>query len=201
MKKIVSWLLVVCTVPWLAGCAGLPDSTLTGKLWDRNPGPFDHVPALPPNAAFYQTADAKDTLVLYDEARGSGGRTSRRAYLLSANQHRIATGKQPHFVDPHLADNLPRILLETNAIGPSPNAYISPRVVILTSDGRAFSLFANGQEFGPYHLPIYKKAGSDVERAALTPVAVAGDVIFVATVAAAVAGLVSLVGYSETHSD
>src|SRR5258708_7596088 len=93
MNKWISWVLVLCLMPWMTGC-----ESLTGQLWSGDYGD-DHRRAAPePDLKLSQTPDRKDVLVQYDEMRSKDAKIQRRAYLLFANQKTVAAGRKPQFI-------------------------------------------------------------------------------------------------------
>jgi|SRR5579872_1260445 len=178
---IISWLLVICLIPFLTGC-------LTGRLWDRDLAVDHRQPAPDANLKLFQKPDGGDVLVQYDEERDRDDVVKRRAFYLQANQKKLSAGKRPHFVSARKADHMQPITLEsssaTNSISPGLGAF---RAALLP-DGRHFTLICNGRVTGPYGLPVYVDRCSQVDRLALTPLAVTGDVV----IAGAVAGLLYL---------
>jgi len=64
----------------------------------------------------------------------------------------------------------------TSTIAPPQTIY-----AVVSTNFPQFTLFLGGREQGPYNLPAYEEAGSMARRVSLTPIAVVGDVIVLAT--------------------
>src|SRR5579863_5643150 len=206
MKRMTTWVLMVCLVPYLTGC-----TSLTSGLWSSDLA-TDHGEATGnPDLRVLDGGEHKDYLVQYYEERTSSG-AKRRSYWLYENDARIRAGKKPRFVNAHAADGLKPIPVEistveatlavTNgatgsAIGVPIAAQIAPFAtngapvyVVLLADHRRFVLVAGGSEAGMFALPVYRRSSSEATLYALTPVTVTGDVVCTLVVVGTVVGIV-----------
>jgi hypothetical protein len=199
MKRFITWLLIVCLAPFLTGCEDLADKSLTGKVWNNLAANHDG-PAPDPNLKIFQAPDRKDFLVQYDEARDRNATIKRRAYWLYASERRVEKGKKPHFVNPHKADRLQAVKVETNSV---PDAIVDsalPTGAVLLFDHRHFTLVSNGSDLGTFYLPAYGDGASRAQLVVLTPVAVVGDTVIVLVIVGAVAGVIYLVALCDSNA-
>ena len=130
-----------------------------------------------PQLAVFQSADRKDVLVRYTEARAGTCSPVTRAFYLAPNAAKIHENVKPEFVDSRLADGLTPLPMLPRAksfkANPIPNR---PDLVARPiSSGRGFTLIQNGRESEPYTLPSYETAGWRAAKAVLTIPAVAVD--------------------------
>ena len=200
MKSFITWLLVVCLLPFLTGCEGLSDQSLTVHLWD-NLAANHNGPTAYPNLKISQAADHKDFLVQYDEIRDKNAHVTRRAYWLYASQRRVEKAKRPQFVNPHLADRLQAVAVETSSV---PDAIVdsaAPTGAVLLSDHRHFTLTANGANLGTFCLPTYADGKSRAELAALTPLMVTVDTAVVAAEVGTVVGVIYLAEFVNSNGN
>ncbi len=198
MKSLITWLLVVCLLPVLTGCQGLSDQSLTVHLWD-NLAANHNGPTPYPNLKISQ--DSKDFLVQYDEIRDKNAHVTRRAYWLYASEHRVEKGKRPQFVNPHLADRLQAVTVETSSV---PDAIVdssTPTGAVLLSDHRHFTMMANGNSLGTFCLPTYADGKSRAELAALTPLTVTVDTAVVAAEVGTVVGVIYLADFVSSNGN
>ncbi len=200
IKTTITWVVVACLVPFLTGCEGLSDYSLTGRLWESDRA-LDHSgPAPHPNLQLYQTSNHKDFLVLYDEEHDNDGVIKRRAYLLKANERRIETGRSPRFIKVRNMDRLEAVSVGTDSLVETNGTRDAGFRVVLKSDERHFTLLADGGEIGSFYLPVYVNKGDRTWRIMMTPLAVTGDVAIYATLTAAVLGLVYLAAEANSHN-
>ena len=175
MKHVVAWVLMICLAPFLTGCADLADKSLTGRLWSSDLASNHNAPNESPNLRISQSADHKDFLVQYDEQRDKDAKIDHRAYWLYANQQRIVQGKKPHFVDPGKAEHLESVPVETNSVSDLLMTSSPKTGAVLLSDGRHFTLAADGRGLGTFQMPTYHDPADRAKLVALTPMAAAGD--------------------------
>jgi hypothetical protein len=198
MKTLVTWMIIASSVPFLTGCEGLANHTLTGHLWQEQTAPVHYAPSTPPNLELYTDFQHGDILVEYDELSDKTGRVKRRAYLLDANEERILAAKKPRFVDVHTADHLAIIPVGTNS---APGADSTNNILIraeLSPDGLQFTLISVGQSIGPHRLPIYTGSADHFDRFMFTPMTVTGDVVVYSAMVGAVAGVVYVYALAES---
>jgi hypothetical protein len=200
MKSLITWLFILCLMPFLTGCEDLGGNSLTGKLWSDMAANHNG-PAPDPNLKISQTRDRKDFLVQYDEVRDRDSSAKRRAYWLFASKRRLEKGKKPHFVNPRQANGLQAVLVETNSVPDAVEDSAARPGAVLLSDHRHFTLVADGGEVGTFCLPVYADRTSRAELVALTPVTVLGDTAVVVGAVAAVVGLVYLSAWASNNDN
>jgi hypothetical protein len=202
MKKArtaITWLLVGCLVPFLTGCSGLSDCTLTGRLWEHGDASDRSLPAPHPNLCLYQTANRRDILVIYDETHEDSGVVRRRAYLLNVNKDRIEKGRGPKFVRVRHMDRLLTIPVESAAPSQTNSDAGAGMRAFLLADGRHFTLVSQGAEAGEFYLPAYVSFSGRAGRIALTPLTVSADVVIYGSIAAACAALLLLAAQANSN--
>ena len=186
-----------------SGCQSVEDCSLTYRVWN---GELGHrrlsMPAPEPRLALFEAPSASDILVQYDSLNEVGGKIRRRAYWLQKNQPKILNGKKPDFVNPAIAAGLEAIPVlsrnndATNQAAPAVASEPSPAGLHaeLMPDKGQFSLFLEDRA-ETYRLPIYNQKSGVALQVALTPLAVLGDTVMVAGVAA----LVVAVAWAESR--
>jgi hypothetical protein len=192
-RLIISGALIPCLVLFTTGCESVRDRTLTGKLWSESKL---NLPAAAPNAEFFRHSDNRDVLVTYDELRERNDGVRRRAFFFKANLKRLEQHKKPRFVSPGVVIemNLVPVTAVTNNIPPP-----EPIVARLSPASQSFTLVWDGQEYGPFDLPVYADEATRTERALLTPLTVTGDVIIAVAIVAVVGGVIVLYAYARSY--
>ena len=170
----------------LCGCETVRDYSVTYKVWNNEEWRHFAGPAPDPHLALFETANANDILVQYDEMSDTSGRIRRRGYFLYPNLKRVQENKRPDFVKPALASGLKPIELQDSPLSttdphPMPGFY-----AVIARGGREFTLYRPGGTEGPYELPDYLKSNRTAARVLLTPLAVAADSVMVGLVASVV---------------
>jgi hypothetical protein len=159
-----------------AGCASTEDAGLTGRVWDHDNFKKFSLPDPHSDIAIFDTADHRDILVQYNAWSERKGKTTRLAYFLEANAVEIANGDKPNFVPLAAADTLSPIpILPAAAL--ATNAPMT-RTFAVTNNSRCFTLYRTGTAERKYELPVYVESRGVAARLALTPFALAGDVLF-----------------------
>ncbi len=167
-----------------SGCETVQRYSLTYHLWDTEDFRKFSEPAPNPKVALFETANQSDILVQYDALSEKHSKVKRRAYYLSINQARIEAGQKPLFEEQPLTERLnPIRVFETLPPQTLPEAL---PYALVSSQGRAFTLYPARNEAHAYDLPVYPETSGTAWRVALTPFAVAGDTIMVGGVAAVV---------------
>jgi len=141
---------------------------LTGRLWQER----DYVVPSPiPNLALSQTPTG--ILVQYDAECERTSDWRRRAYYLEPNFKRVAAGQSPHFVNPAKAGAQAIIpVFERLPAGES-----KPELcAVCSSNFCTFTIYRRDEVMGPCDLPVFKDQRETAVQAALTPLAVIGDV-------------------------
>lgn len=177
---------MIALVATLGFFGGGCDYSITGQLWQER----DYVtPAPNPHLALAQTA--LGILVQYDAYYERDGGLRRQAFYLEPNTKRMALGQKPIFIDPAKAGPQTGILLFTRL---ATNA-VPPRLYAICSTNQCtFTLYREGEFFGPCDLPVYKDQRETAAQVALTPLTVTGD----ATIVGAVVGYWWMNGRAET---
>ena len=189
-KRWISYAVVFCLMPWMTGC-----DSLTGRLWSSDLGEHDYQAAQAPNINLSQTADHKDVLAEYDEARSKDTKIQRRAYFLYADDEIIKAGKKPRFLTAAAASKAQGVPL---TIGYATNLNLAGDMTlraVLAEDKHHFTLTSNGRPIGTYQLPDYAQH-NPCAQVVLTPATVTGDVI----ICASVVGIFVLYIYCESHA-
>jgi len=158
---------------WGSGCESVKDGPLTYRLWNNGARSYCE-PVVNPDLTLSEAPSKRDILVEYNAIsdQHDGGR--RLAYLLEANQERIARGKAPHFVNPEKFQHRTAI----------PNFVSTNCYAVLGTNGQTFTLYRQGHEPESFNLPDYRDDHNTLVHAVLTPFAVVGDVTVVTTCAA-----------------
>lgn len=191
MKQAVTWLLIICLVPWFTGCAEPGGQSITGRLYSSDLAANHNGPSDSPNLRISRSEERKDFLVEYDEQRDSDARIDHRAYWLYASQPRIEKGKRPHFVDPAKAGALMPVSVESTAVTNSIVFSSAPAGAVLLADHRHFTLVFDREDLGQFTLPSYPDPVSRAKVAALAPFAAAGDVTLDVGMIAGVAAVIA----------
>jgi len=161
------------------GCKTGSDWSLTHRLW--NNGAFEHFnqPASDPRLQLFANERHSDVLVLYDETQEKSGQIVRRAFFVNPNMDRIREGRKPHFVGTNAAHRLTPIPVINSGSGDAiPTEGLC---LVISTNQSEFSLYSNAQEIGTLALPTYTTAGG-IQKTLLTPLAVTGDTLLVASV-------------------
>ena len=175
------------TLTFATGCATAEKYSLTHKLWGNGDMRKFSEPAPNPNLALFDAANHADVLVQYDALSEKHSAIQRRAYFLQVNQARTAAGKKPEFVKSELAAEMAPIpVFSTTDVVTNPPP-VEMTFAVLARDGRAFTLYQPPESPKAFDLPVYCETSGTAMRAALTPLAVAGDTAMVGAVAGVVA--------------
>lgn len=195
LARIGHQLLVLAIVAALAlgatGCETARDYSLTRKLWSAGAdfeGPVHH-PAADPEVRLFEATAPPDILVQYSERKDNAPRSQRRAYFLLANQPLVDAGRKPRFVSPETATTLQPIPLRAATDAATNHPPTNALYATLAAGEPRLTLHGDAWEPGPYALPHYSSASATPTRVALTPLAVAGDVIMVG-IAAGIIGAI-----------
>lgn len=166
--------------PLLLGLPLLAGGCMTHALWTEAPLGMWNEPAVTPNLRVYHGGQPDKLLVVYDEFSERHETTKPRAYFLDPNRPPPSPRSQPSFVDVKMSAALAPVPIFYAPPTNPPDLYCS----IKDTNSTAFQIFSSGQETGPYQLPVYPADLNQVERVALTPVAVTVDLTIIGGVAA-----------------
>jgi len=139
----------------LSGCA-------TSALWENHAFDGFNEPARPANLKVFKTQG--DWLVQYDEVNENNERIRRRAYYLKPN--RDLGRRKPRFVKVAKSLSFP------------------PAHVVVSADGRRFTLYDEAANLGTYELPVYPAQSGRVKQVLLTPCTLVADATIVGGVIA-----------------
>lgn len=137
-------------------------------------------PTAEPHLNLAESPETLNVLVQYDEQRGGSTNILRNAYWLFTTQTNVS---RPKFVGRPQTNCLASIPVFTDTVGGAPptNGWYA----VQTCDQQGFALFWNNVAFGDFNLPVYTNGlHSTAGKVALTPLAVAGDAVIVASVLA-----------------
>lgn len=168
------------------GCA-------TRHLWTDSALDEWNEPAPNPNLRLFDDERRHAILVMYDEYSERRSTTRTRAFFLEPNQASLAQHTRPRFGKVDVARNLPSVpVLSSMPLVPPESLY-----AVAITNSAAFTVFSDECELGSYELPVYNDGVGQVERVALTPVAVTMD----ATVIGGVLGITYLYATADEDVD
>ena len=155
----------------LGGCA-------TKSLWEQGSVAAFNEPAPEARVRLYQARGRSDVLVVYEEFSERKAAVRTRAYYLQENASRLEHRRAPHFVGAKEARSLEPIQMQvtTNKASVLTGAELS---ALVNANGRAFTLWLNGEKIGEHELPVYDDGSGSVKRVLWTPAAVVADATIV----------------------
>jgi hypothetical protein len=161
----------------LPGC----EHSFTYKLWQQDQFRHHREPATNAAVAVYYAPRQKDFLVAYNSLRDGDSAPRRQAYFLGANEALVRDHQKPKLTATNrlVLEAVP-VNLDTDAV---PRAQFHRELIISTEAG----------DIGPYALPVYVESTGTGTKAALTPLAVAGDI----TCLAFIAGFFAVLAYAH----
>jgi len=163
------WVALLVLVAGLGGgCQTVEDHSLTYKLWDKGNISFCQ-PAPNLELALFKVPADNDILVEYNALSDQTVKVSRLAYFMAASEARIAQGKAPHFIKPG----------QFPTLQPIPQAVSANEYVLVSTNGKSFTLFQPNRPPEHHDLPFYQDDHWSATRVALTPFAVTGDAVIV----------------------
>jgi hypothetical protein len=171
------------------GCA-------TKALWHNGKLDACNEPAGKLNLRLFEAKTQTNLLVVYNEFSERNEGVHTRAYWLEENQTRVGQHLAPHFTGANAGRNLAVVPVYYAPIPAEKNLPRSLCAVVATNQ-QCFTLYLEDRAIGTHDLPVYNDGKGQAERIALTPVAVAADVVLVGSVV----GWIWLVGYAEGHPD
>ena len=150
----------------------LLESGCTYALWTNGNLVQYKEPAPNPDLHLFEAKQGTDYLVVYREYSERSDSLHGRAYWLNKNQSRVNNQKAPVFAGRKEARKLTAV----------PVFYSMPRsdfakgiYAVCDTNQQTFALFSGNRELGSYNFPIYRDHWGNVEKAALTPLAVTAD--------------------------
>ena len=181
-SKFASILLIVALGLGSTGCTTDTSPFFTCRLWENATFESFYEPASPANLEAYRSLKPQDLLVTYDESHETRDKVRRRAFYLNANLKRVNQGRKPHFVNPRKADGLVTVAVipeaEVQSVATT-NGFAS---ISISADGQRLMVREPDGEKVEFRLPTYPAASGPALRVALTPLAVVGDTVLVASV-------------------
>ncbi|MBI1176464.1 hypothetical protein GC207_03390 [bacterium] len=190
LHQTVCLALVLATA---GGCASTDDWSFTSRLWTGPAFTKRNAPALLPHLELFADEAHSDVLVVYDEAIDGGSRIRRRAFFVNQNLDRMAEKKKPDFVNPDISRDLKPIPIL--AAGSEKNLPAHGLAVIENNVDKQLTLYSEGGKLVTVTLPAYFSGGK-FGKAMLTPLAVTGDALMIATVV----GVIVAIAYAKGHS-
>ncbi|MEY2429267.1 MAG: hypothetical protein QOJ40_2152 [Verrucomicrobiota bacterium] len=167
----------------VAALAFLLNGCATPALWEEGRFARYHEPADLPKLQIFRAKDGSDFLVEYDEIRDGSDSLRKRAYWLKPNLERLADRRKPRFVRADQSTGLEPIAI----FGP-PGPLVPPAdadsYAVVSTNGHAFTICAQGKNMDEYELPVYRDASGRVKQLLLTPASVTADVTIAGGVAA-----------------
>src|SRR6266446_4387725 len=176
LQKLMWFLLFAAQGLLLGGCA-------TPALWEEGRFARYHEPADHPNLRLFKSDQSSDMLVEYDETREGSDSIWRRAYWLEPNVERLRDRRKPQFVPAEQSHGL-----EPISIFAPPGPLVPPAgqacCAVVSTNGRAFTIYSLGKKMDEYELPVYRDASGRVKQVLLTPATVTADLTIVGRVVA-----------------
>jgi hypothetical protein len=169
----------------------LLQSGCTYALWTNDNLVAYKEPAQNPNLRLFESTQRKDFLVVYQEHSERTDRIHNRAYWLNRNQTRVERQKAPIFARRNQARHLNAVPVFYSTPGPCLSRGI---YAVCDTNQQRFTLFSGNHEIGSYDFPVYQDHWGNVERVALTPVAVTADT----TVAAGIIAFYAAYGWAQS---
>jgi hypothetical protein len=135
-------------------------------------------------------------VVLYQDSSGPHGCARKRGYLLYQNESRIERQRPPRFVkigSVRGLEEVPVFSCASAVTAPAPPIY-----AIIATNLHSFALYSSGTDVGSYALPVYRDGAGEMERIALTPLAVTADATIAGGAIAGYLGYLYLNGEYES---
>lgn len=151
----------------------LLQSGCTYALWTNGNLVAYKEPAQNPDLRLFQATQQSDFLVVYNEHSERTDSIHKRAYWLKKNQQRVTDQKAPTFAHCNLPSHLSEIPVFYSA--PETN-FVRGVYAVCDTNQETFKLFSGNTQIGSYDFPVYRDHWGNVEKVALTPVAVTADV-------------------------
>jgi hypothetical protein len=179
--------------PLLLALAG---GCVTKALWENGNLEACSEPADKLNLRLFQGAPQTNLLVLYDECSERNDAVHTRAYWLKENQTLVEQHVRPHFTAASSKHYLPVVPVFYDPIPAGMN--LPPGLCAVVATNRhSFTLYQANRAIASHDLPVYNDGKGRIEKIALTPIAVAGDL----TVVGGCIAYLYLSSYSETAND
>ena len=193
-SRFTSFLLSVSLGLGSVGCTTDTSPFFTCRLWQNGTFETFYEPAPSANLEVFRSLRPQDYLVTYDESHETRDKIRRRAFYLNANLERVNQGRKPHFVNPRKADGLATVAVIPEAairFVATTNGIVS---ISISADGQRLTVQEPANGTMEFRLPTYPSASGPALRVALTPLAIVGDTVLVASVV----GIVAAYGWVRT---
>jgi hypothetical protein len=165
------------------------ESGCTYALWTNGNLVAYKEPAQDPDLHLFQSTQRKDFVVVYNEHSERTDATHRRAYWLNKNQSRVEKQKAPVFIRRNQPRRVNLAAVPVYYSKPNPG-FTNGTYAVCDTNQESFTLFSGIHEIGSYDFPVYNDHWGNVEKAALTPIAVTAD----ATIAGGIVALIYAYG-------
>jgi hypothetical protein len=150
-------------------------------------------PAGHANLRLFQSAPQTNLLVVYEEFSERNESVRTRAYWLNENQALLDQGLPPNFVSPDSMRGRTAIPVYYE---PLPAGAVLPSALcaVVATNKQSFTMYLQNRAVAQRGLPVYNDGKAKIERAAMTPVAVAADL----TIVGGFLGCWYLEGFADT---
>ena len=165
-----NWFLLLLLPLLAGGCA-------TNALWNKTQLDAWNEPASNANLRLFDASRKNDFLAVYDEYSERHDSIHRRAYFLNQNQKHVELGRKPHFVSARLARELPPVPI-FQTLSDSNTNFSQIIYAVISTNRQSFTIYS-GNEKTDYSLAVYNDGRGQIDRIALTPVAVTADLTIV----------------------
>jgi hypothetical protein len=155
----------------------LTSGCVTNALWNKTQLDDWNEPANDANVHLFEAFQQKDFLVVYDEYSERHDSIHTRAYFLNQNQKGVAQGQKPHFVNARLSHKLPPVPI-FQTLPESDTNFSQIIYAVISTNRQSFTIYS-GKEKTDYSLAVYNDGRGQIDRIALTPVAVTADLTIV----------------------
>lgn len=151
----------------------LLESGCTYALWTNGNLVKYKEPAPNPDLHLYESKQQTDYLVVYKEYSERSDSFHGRAYWLNKNQRRVEKQKAPVFAGRKEARHLAAVPVYYST---PQGAFAKGVYAVCDTNQQSFALFSGNRRVGSYDFPVYRDKMGNVEKVALTPLAVTADV-------------------------
>jgi len=184
-RSIARILFFLLSLTFGSGCA-------TRALWNNGNLEAVEEPANNINLRLFEAKLQNDLLVVYDEYSERSDKIHTRAYWLNENETLVNQRLAPHFVNTNLMHNLPYLPVFYTSVSSETNLTQVLYAIVATNQ-QSFALYSGNRQINSYDLPVYNDGRGQVEKIALTPIAVLADL----TIIGGYIGVLGLYGLAE----
>lgn len=115
--------------------------------------------------------------MVYDEYSERHDSTRTRAYFLNQNEKRVEQGRKPHFVSAQRSRELPPVPI-FQALPVIDKNFSQMVFATISTNKQAITIYS-GKVDTNYNLPVYNDGWGQIDRIALTPIAVVADITII----------------------